>query len=258
MNLARFARAGTDGWAIVEPDGMLRIVDGDPVSGWTATDRRIELATVVLLPPAIPTKILGIGLNYAAHAAESGKAVPEEPLLFMKPPSSLLPSGGTIVLPNDDHRIDFEAELAIVIGRRCRHVLASDWRTVVAGFTCGNDVSDRVYQRGDGQFTRAKGFDTFAPLGPVLATELDPTDVEVVCRVNGEVRQRGRTDDLIFGIPELIAYVSRIMTLEPWDVIFTGTPSGVGPLRDGDVVAVEVDGIGVLQNYVRCEPLVEP
>ena len=201
-----------------------------------------------------PTKIVCIGANYRAHVAEMGKQVPEEPVLFMKPPSALLPAGEPIVRPRGYGRVDFEGELALVIGRRARRVSAPRALDVVLGLTIVNDVTVRDLQAKDGQWTRAKGFDSFCPLGPHIAVGLDPSDLRITTRVNGEIRQDSRTSDLIFAVPFLIEFISRHMTLEPGDVISTGTPSGVGNLVPGDQVAVEIEGIGVLENPVIDEP----
>lgn len=211
-----------------------------------------------LLPvPVRPTKILCVGRNYAEHAAELGHEVPAEPLIFMKPPSSLIGAGEAIVLPTLSERVDFEGELAVVIGRRCRHVAEADAMGVIGGYTILNDITARDLQKKDGQWARAKGFDTFAPCGPVVvpADQLDPRDLEIKTIVNGEVRQSGRTSQFIFSIPRVIAYLSRAMTLEEGDVISTGTPSGVGPLKPGDTVEVWVEGIGSLINTVEAESL---
>lgn len=203
-----------------------------------------------LLPPVEPTKIVCIGRNYAEHAKELGNEAPAEPLLFLKPPSALLAPGGTILRPAASQRVDFEGELAVVIGREAKNVRAADWRDYVRGFTCANDVTARDLQKKDVQFTRGKGFDTFAPIGPCLETELDLSDLRVITRVNGAIRQDGRTSQMIFPCDFLIEYITAVMTLVPGDVILTGTPSGVGPLQAGEVVEVEVEGIGVLRNEV--------
>lgn len=211
------------------------------------------MSMAILPVPVQPSKILCIGRNYADHAAELGHEVPAEPLVFMKPPSALVGSGEAIVLPSLSERVDFEGELAVVIGRQCRNVAEADAMGVVMGYTLLNDVTARDLQKKDGQWTRAKGFDTFAPCGPVLVTELDVSDLAIKTLVNGEVKQSGRTSQLIFPIPRLIAYLSRVMTLMPGDVISTGTPSGVGPLKPGDVVEVWAEGIGSLVNPVVAE-----
>ena len=197
----------------------------------------------------VPSKIIGIGTNYRAHAAEMGKAVPEEPLIFFKPPSALLPSGGQIIRPSYE-RVDHEGELGVVIGKRAKDVPRDRALDVVMGFTCVNDVSARDLQKKDGQWARAKGFDTFCPLGPRIVAGLDPSRLRLVVRVNGSVRQDSTTADMIFDVPTLIAFVSAHMTLEPGDVITTGTPSGVSNLARGDRVEVEIEGIGVLANTV--------
>jgi 2-keto-4-pentenoate hydratase/2-oxohepta-3-ene-1,7-dioic acid hydratase in catechol pathway len=203
-----------------------------------------------LLPPVTPTKIVCIGRNYADHAKELGNEAPAEPLLFLKPPSALLAPNGTIIRPTVSQRVDFEGELAIVIGREAKNVRAADWRDYVRGFTCANDVTARDLQKKDGQFTRGKGFDTFLPLGPCLETDLDVANVRVTTRVNGDVKQDGTTADMIFPCAFLVEYITAIMTLVPGDLILTGTPAGVGPLASGDRVEVEIEGIGVLANAV--------
>ncbi len=198
----------------------------------------------------VPSKIIGIGQNYRAHAAEMGKGIPDEPLMFLKPRSALLPSGGAIERPTGYDRVDFEGELAVVIGQRARRVTREQALDVVLGFTCCNDVSVRDLQKKDGQWARAKGFDTFCPLGPTIVAGLDPRALAIKTRVNGVVRQDSSTSDLIFDVATLIAFCSQHMTLEPGDVITTGTPAGVGNLSPGDVVEIEIEGIGVLRNPV--------
>ena len=197
-----------------------------------------------------PTKIVCIGRNYAAHARELGNEVPAEPLIFLKPPSALLPPGAAIVVPHQSKRVEHEAEIGVVIGARARDVSEQDALSYVAGYTCVNDVTARDLQKTDGQWTRAKGFDTFCPIGPTVMAGLDYRDLEVICRVNGTVRQHGHARDMMFSIPRLVSYVSGIITLEPGDVIATGTPEGVGPLAPGDMVEVEIPGIGLLANPV--------
>ena len=209
------------------------------------------LDEVELLAPCQPTKIVAIGRNYAAHAAEHGVEVPAEPLFFLEPPSAVIGPGAAILYPDQlTQRVEHEAELAVVIGRQARGVQRKEASEFVWGYTCANDVTARDLQRRDGQWTRGKGFDTFCPLGPWIVPDLDTSDLRVSCRVNGELRQDGRTKNMIFSIEELIAHVSAVMTLEPGDVLLTGTPAGVGPLWPGDRVAVEVEGIGLLENEV--------
>ena len=205
-----------------------------------------------LLVPCEPTKVVCVGLNYVHHAHEMNKEVPEEPLLFMKPTSALNAHGGSIKLPASSEMVHHEGELAIVIGRKAQHVGVEDAMSYVFAYTCANDVTARDIQRRESRYTRAKGFDTFCPLGPALVTanRFDPANHRIELRVNGEVRQESGLDDLIWKVPEIVSFVSEVMTLEPGDVILTGTPSGVGELHRGDVVEVEIDGIGVLRNDV--------
>jgi 2-keto-4-pentenoate hydratase/2-oxohepta-3-ene-1,7-dioic acid hydratase in catechol pathway len=204
----------------------------------------------LLLAPVTPTKIVCIGRNYADHAKELGNDAPAEPLLFLKPPSALLAPNGMNVRPPMSQRVDFEGELAIVIGREARNVSSAKWRDYVRGFACANDVTARDLQKKDVQFTRGKGFDTFCPVGPCIETDLDVSGLRVTTRVNGETKQDGSTAQMIFPCAFLVEYISAVMTLMPGDVILTGTPAGVGPLAAGDRVEVEIEGIGVLANPV--------
>ena len=197
-----------------------------------------------------PSKIVAVGRNYVAHARELGHEIPGEPLIFLKPSSAVVGDGDDVVYPHMSHRVDHEGELAVVIGRRCKDVAASDALGFVRGYTCANDVTARDLQESDGQWTRAKGFDTFCPLGPRVVADLDPASLGIVARVNGEVRQDGNTSEMLFGVPTLVAFISEVMTLEPGDVILTGTPPGVGPVQRGDLMEVEIEGIGVLRNRV--------
>jgi 2-keto-4-pentenoate hydratase/2-oxohepta-3-ene-1,7-dioic acid hydratase in catechol pathway len=197
-----------------------------------------------------PSKIAAIGVNYRAHAAEMGRGLPAEPIIFLKPPSALLPSGGTILRPGGYGEIHYEGELAVVIGRTLKRVSPERALDGVLGYTCLNDVTARELQKRDGQWARAKGFDTFCPVGPRVVGGLDPTNLRLVTRLNGEVRQDTCTSDLIFSVAELIAFVSTVMTLEPGDLLSTGTPSGVGPIAPGDRVEIEIEGIGTLVNPV--------
>jgi len=257
-DLRHFVRVERDGeiaWARLA-GGRLEFLDAAPWSGGRPTGRSDESGAWRRLAPAEPTKIVCVGLNYRAHVAESATVIPgggekpSEPLIFLKPPSALTGSGAEIVYPAGVTRLDPEAELAVVIGRRARRVPAERAADFVAGISAFNDVSARNYQRQDGQWTRAKGFDTFAPLGPALVTGLSPAGLRVECRVNGVRRQLGITSDLLFPVPALIAHISSIMTLEPGDVIATGTPAGVAPVVPGDVIEIEVEGVGVLSNTV--------
>lgn len=237
-------------YGAVEPEGI-RLYRGTPFVAWEPTETVVEWEDARLLAPVIPTKIVAVGRNYADHAEELGNEVPELPLLFLKPPTSVIGPLQAIRLPEQSHEVHHEAELAVVIGQVTKDVEIEDVGPRILGYTAANDVTARDLQRADGQFTRAKGFDTFCPLGPAIDTDLDPQEsLAVIGRVNGETRQSATTADLIFGVGELIAFISSIMTLLPGDVILTGTPAGVGPIKDGDRVEVEVEGVGVLVNPV--------
>ena len=203
--------------------------------------------------PLRPSKIVGIGRNYVEHAHELGNEVPDVPIIFFKPPTSLLGPGETIVLPSVSQRVEFEAEIGIVIGKRIRNADPNGAEKAVGGYVCVNDVTCRDLQKADGQWGRAKGFDTFCPVGPRVVSGLDWRSLEILCRVNGAERQRAKATDMHFSIPELISFLSGIMTLEPGDLIATGTPAGTGPLHHGDVVEVEIPGVGILSNPVRAE-----
>lgn len=214
--------------------------------------RTVDISELVLLPPVTPSKIVCVGLNYVDHAIELGMDIPSEPVIFMKPPSAIIGYGDKIVYPAVSQQVDYEAELAVVIGKKCKNIASSNAGDVIAGYTCFNDVTARDLQQKDEQWTRAKSFDTFAPLGPFIVSgeDLDPSDISIISRVNGEVRQDSRTSNLIFDIPHLIEFISSIMTLDVGDIIATGTPPGVGELLRGDVVEVEIEGIGTLVNEV--------
>ncbi|WP_341728430.1 fumarylacetoacetate hydrolase family protein [Brooklawnia sp.] len=263
MRIARFAVAGADPrFGIVEleadegqfPD-TIAVIDGDPLAGpVNYTGERIALADARLLAPIIPrSKVLAVGKNYAAHAAEFDGEVPSEPLIFMKPNTSVIGPDDAIVRPELSQNVHYEGELAVVIGRFCRKVPVERAAEVIFGYTIANDVTARDLQRSDGQWTRAKGFDTFCPLGPWIVTHLSPdeaADLSLVTSVDGAVKQDANTSQMVFSIPELIAYVSAFATLLPGDVLLTGTPAGVGPLVAGQSVSVEIDGIGTLTNPV--------
>jgi 2-keto-4-pentenoate hydratase/2-oxohepta-3-ene-1,7-dioic acid hydratase in catechol pathway len=209
------------------------------------------LGDLEILPPTYPGKIICVGLNYTDHAREMGMPLPKNPLIFLKPPSAILGHMGKIEYPDQSKRVDYEGELAVIIGKRCRNVRSSETGSVIMGYTCFNDVTARDLQKEDGQWTRSKSFDTFAPFGPFISDpELDVSDLFIRTRVNGELRQDSRTSNLIFNVPQLIEFISRIMTLEPGDIIATGTPPGVGELHEGDGVEVEIEGIGILKNSV--------
>jgi 2-keto-4-pentenoate hydratase/2-oxohepta-3-ene-1,7-dioic acid hydratase in catechol pathway len=249
MIIIRFQTPAGPEFGIVE-DEMVYRAEGGYELGFLRADAVGKLSQLTLLSPCQVTKIVAVGRNYAAHAAEHGDEVPSEPLIFLKPPSAVIGPNEPIVCPPQSAQVEHEAELAVVIGRRARRVTAADAWDYVLGYTCANDVTARDLQRSDGQWSRAKGFDTFAPLGPWIVTDLDPTDLTVACRVNGQMKQQASTVDMVFKIPQLIEYITAAMTLEPGDVILTGTPEGVSPIRPGDHVEVEVEGIGVLRNPV--------
>jgi 2-keto-4-pentenoate hydratase/2-oxohepta-3-ene-1,7-dioic acid hydratase in catechol pathway len=257
MKLGRFIspRTGHPGLGLVHGEHIYAVTDDLFDSGRfdpAASEDFAPLSEARLVAPVQPSKIVCVGRNYREHAAELGNPMPPEPLLFLKAPSAIVGSGEAIELPTVSQRVEHEGELAVVIGRECRRLSdAENPLDYVLGYTCLNDVTARDLQQRDVQFTRAKSFDTFCPVGPFVETELDPLDVQVETRVNGEVRQRGRTGVMAFPVPYLIRYVSHVMTLAPGDLVSTGTPAGVGPLRDGDVCEVEVEGIGVLRNPVR-------
>jgi len=269
MKYCRFEFNGSAHYGLVESvagnneDEITRLLlqapqdsDGDVEGLPSRRMDRIPLAQASLLPPVQPSKIVCIGRNYREHAAELGNEVPQEPLLFFKPPSSLLPPGGTILRPKVSARTDYEGELGVVIARRCHRLAESeDVRPYILGYTCVNDFTARDLQNKDGQWTRAKGFDTFCPVGPVVADGLDPwAGVQVETRVNGDVRQSGNTQDFIFPLDLVIRYISQIMTLEPGDLIATGTPKGVAPVLAGDTIEVSIEGIGQLRNPVADRP----
>jgi len=251
MRLVRFRfgdRIATG--AIDEGTDDIRVLQGTFFEDPVPTGEEVPLADVRLLAPVLPSKLVCVGKNYAAHAAEFGMEVPEEPLLFLKPSTSVIGPGDPIRLLPISERVDYEGELAVVIGRLARDVRAEDAFQVILGYTCANDVTLRDLQHANDQWTRAKGFDGSCPLGPWIETSLDPNDVRVETRLNGDIRQAGQTSDMVFGVATLIEYITTFMTLLPGDVLLTGTPEGVGKLEAGDVVEVEVDGVGTLRNPV--------
>jgi len=250
MKIVRVRLAGDEiAYGAVEPEGI-RVHRGTPFVAWEPTETLISFDRAQLLAPVFPTKVVGVGRNYADHAAEFGGTVPEEPVIFLKPATAVIGPGAAVVLPPESDEVHHEAELAVVVGRVAHRVAAEDASAFILGYTAANDVSARDLQRRDGQWARAKGFDTFCPLGPAIETEIDPADLSISCTVNGEIRQQASTADMVFGVAELFAFVSRVMTLLPGDVILTGTPAGVGPIRPGDRMEVVVEGIGVLANTV--------
>lgn len=238
------------GWVL---DDKVGPVEGNPLGDFRRLEADTPLESVRLLAPILPSKIICVGRNYAAHAKEQDADIPEVPLIFLKPPSSITDPAGTILLPPQSQQVEHEAELVVVIGKRGRWISLDAARSYVFGYTIGNDVTARDLQRRDGQWTRGKSFDTFCPFGPWIETDFDPSDVLVTCHVNGEMRQMASTQDMIFDVNQLITFISSVMTLEPGDLIFTGTPAGVGPLRPGDKVEVKIDHLGTLLNFVAAE-----
>ncbi|OJU41979.1 MAG: 2-hydroxyhepta-2,4-diene-1,7-dioate isomerase [Microbacterium sp. 69-10] len=252
MKIARFSHSDGIRFGIVD-EGDLVVLAGDPMfAGFDTTGERVPLADAALLAPVIPrSKVVCVGRNYREHAAEFGNVAPEEPLLFLKPNTSVIGPGDAILRPAISERTEFEGELVVVIGRIAKNVKAEDALDYVFGYTVGNDFTARDIQRKDGQWTRGKGFDTFCPLGPVIETEFDAASARIETRVNGEVRQQAPLTDMIHSVADIIAYASAAFTLLPGDVIMTGTPAGVGPVVAGDTIEVEVSGIGTLRNPVR-------
>lgn len=251
MRIARFTTGDDPVYGLVDGTGeKIAEISGDPLyTKIELTGATHLVEDVRLLAPVIPrSKIIGIGRNYADHAAEMGTEVPDEPLMFLIPNTAVVGPGDPVVIPEQTHEVSYEGELAVVIGRMCKDIAPEEVRAVVYGYTCANDVTARDLQRSDGQWARAKGFDTFAPLGPWIESDLDPSDLSIVTRVDGEVVQDGTTADMVHGVAALVSYASRAFTLLPGDVILTGTPAGVGPVVAGQRVEVEVEGIGVLDN----------
>jgi 2-keto-4-pentenoate hydratase/2-oxohepta-3-ene-1,7-dioic acid hydratase in catechol pathway len=256
VKIVRFQYQGTVSYGSLEND-LVTVFDGSPFplqdapsAVFKATKQQIPLKDVRLLAPCQPSKVVCLGLNYRPHAAELNIKLPELPLLFLKPSTSVIGPEDNIVLPPNPERIDYEGELGVVIGKTAKNVAEADYADYILGYTCFNDVTDRVAQVKDGQWTRGKGYDTFAPTGPCISTGISPFNLKLETLVNGEVKQSGNTSDLIFGIPKLISFISGIMTLLPGDVIATGTPDGIGALKAGDMVEIVIEGIGALRNSV--------
>lgn len=253
MRIIRFRDGTSDYWGVVKDDGLVHYMANAPF--WLNGEGEFvgDIADLELVLPVQPGKIVCVGLNYQAHVTERDptRQTPKEPVLFMKPPSALIGNGETIQIANPANETHHEAELVVVIGRRARLVNKTESLDYVLGYTCGNDVSDRTVQAQDGQFVRAKGFDTYAPIGPWIETHLDPTNLRIQSAVNGETRQDSNTGKMIWPVYELVAFISGVMTLEPGDLIMTGTPEGVGPLRGGNTCSITIEGIGTLENPVQ-------
>ena len=253
MRIVRFSAAGKTRYGVLEGHHVVEY-SGTPFGPFKRGRRKFPQKQVVLLAPVVPSKIVAIGLNYRDHAEEVGMPIPEEPYIFFKPVSAIVGPEDSIILPPISTRVDYEGELAIVIKKRCRNAPASRAREYALGYTCLNDVTARDLQRKDGQPCRAKAFDTFAPIGPCIATDIEPNAVQIETYLNGECRQASNTKMFIFPVEDVIARVSQVMTLLPGDVISTGTPAGIGPMRSGDRVEVRIDGIGTLKNGVMSLP----
>jgi len=238
------------GWLLGDKVGE---IGGNVFGRYRRKEADTPLAEVKLVAPCEPSKIVCVGRNYVEHARELGNEVPKVPLIFLKPPSSIISDGDTVILPPQSAQVEHEGELVVVIGKRGRSITAENAKKHILGYTIGNDVTARDLQKADDQWTRAKGFDTFCSFGPWIDTDFDPADAVLTCRVNGQMRQMASTRDMVFNVGTLIAYISSVMTLDPGDLIFTGTPSGVGELKHGDEVIVEIEGLGVLKNPVRKE-----
>ncbi|WP_327705066.1 fumarylacetoacetate hydrolase family protein [Streptomyces decoyicus] len=253
MRIARFSIDGNVGFGVLEGD-ELDVIKGHPFAEFERSGQKVPLDKVRLLPPVLPNKVVAIGRNYAEHAAELGNAVPDVPVTFFKPSTSVIGPGDPIAYPSFSQEVHHEAELAVVIGRMCREVPRERAKDVILGYTCANDITARDVQQREKQWARAKGFDSSCPLGPWVETGLAPEDIAaglaVQCTVNGEQRQLGRTSDMVRPVEDLIVHITEAMTLLPGDVILTGTPAGVGPLNVGDEVAVTIEGIGTLTNKV--------
>jgi 2-keto-4-pentenoate hydratase/2-oxohepta-3-ene-1,7-dioic acid hydratase in catechol pathway len=229
-------------------EGSITLISDEPFAAWE-TEESISLAGARLMPPSMPTKIVCVGINYRSHMQEMEHGEPAEPVIFLKPPTAMNATGGEIHLPPGAGRVDYEGELAVVIGRRAHRVSVADAASHILGYTCGNDVTARDIQRRDGQWARAKGFDGFCPIGPWVETDVEPDDLLLETLLNGEVVQSARTSEMIFSVNDIVSFVSQVMTLLPGDVILTGTPSGIGAMRSGDTVEVRIEGIGSLVNH---------
>jgi 2-keto-4-pentenoate hydratase/2-oxohepta-3-ene-1,7-dioic acid hydratase in catechol pathway len=253
MRIVRYSHDGQLSFGVLEGETIAAITP-HPFAPFEYSGERLALDEVRLLAPVLPTKVVAVGKNYADHAKEMGDDVPEEPIIFLKPSTSVVGPGDPIIYPAGVDRVDFEGELAVIVGKMARRLDEATALQVVLGFTCANDVTARNLQASDGQWTRAKGFDTFCPLGPWIETDLDSSDLAVRTLVNDEQRQSSRTSMLVISVARLLAFISGVMTLLPGDVILTGTPAGIGALSPGDRVEVEIEGIGVLTNRVVAEP----
>lgn len=250
MRFCRYRVNESIGYGLVEGDNIA-IISPDPFSKWKRTGNTIGLANAKLLAPCVPTKVVCVGLNYIDHASELSMDVPKEPVIFLKPATAIIGSEDAIIYPGSSRQVDYEAEIGMVIKKTATNVSAADAAEYILGYTCANDVTARDLQRRDGQWTRAKGFNTFAPIGPWVDTEYDPTGMTVESVLNGKIMQSSSTENMIFDFPFLVEFISGVMTLNPGDVIMTGTPPGVGPMNPGDTIVVRIEGLGILKNVVK-------
>jgi 2-keto-4-pentenoate hydratase/2-oxohepta-3-ene-1,7-dioic acid hydratase in catechol pathway len=250
MKIVRFLHTGhASRYGILEGE-TIRTIDGSPYRGMKITNAYHHLAEVRLLAPCVPSKIVALGVNYRSHASEMDSRLPKEPLIFLKPPTAVIGPEDSIVYPESSHRVDYEGELAVVIGRRASRIQKEEASRCILGYSCFNDVTARDLQSLDKQWTRAKSFDTFAPIGPWIETELDPSSLSLRTVLNGEVKQDATTADLLFSVDVLVSFISHVMTLLPGDVIATGTSGGIGPMQPGDTVEITIEQIGTLRNHV--------
>lgn len=253
MKYLRFLQNGNIRYGLLEKDNIIREVVGDIFNNYKNTENVYSLSEITFLPPCIPTKIIAVGLNYFDHANEFQMKIPDEPLIFMKPPSALIAHDDNIIYPKMSKQLDFEAELAVIIKNKVKDIEPEDVSKNILGYTCFNDVTARDLQKKDEQWTRAKSFDTFAPIGPFISTDLNPDNLQIKLYKNGQLMQDSSTGNMIFKVDKIVSFISKIMTLFPGDIIATGTPSGVGQLKAGDKVEVEIEGIGILKNTVFSE-----
>ena len=253
MKYLRFLQNGNVKYGLLEKDNVIREVVGDIFNNYKNTENVYSVSEITFLPPCVPTKIIAVGLNYFDHANEFQMKIPDEPLIFMKPPSALIAHNDNIIYPKMSKQLDFEAELAVIIKNKVKDIEPEDVFKNILGYTCFNDVTARDLQKKDEQWTRAKSFDTFAPIGPFISTDLNPDNLQIKLYKNGQLMQDSSTGNMIFKVDKIVSFISKIMTLFPGDIIATGTPSGVGRLEAGDKVEVEIEGIGILKNTVLLE-----
>ncbi len=251
--LKKYARFSIDGspfqYGLVENDVIIEI-EGDIFTGFKVTEKKYSIKNVKILAPCLPSKVVAVGLNYIDHAKELGMKIPDEPILFMKPNTSVIGQDDNIIYPKMSRRVDYEAELAVVINDKTENIEPEEAHTHIFGYTCLNDVTARDLQKKDGQWTRAKSFDTFCPIGPYIVTDINPDNLKIELFLNGQLKQSSSTSNLIFNVRKLVSFISKVMTLFPGDIIATGTPSGIGPMKRGDKVEVVIEKVGILRNFV--------